>query len=48
MTNYSKPFSKADHEAITANIAVFGELKGGRALAYPADQERASSVLVKK
>ena len=30
VTNYSKPFSKDNHEAITANITVFGEVKDGR------------------
>ena len=30
VTVYDKPYSKADHEAITANIPVFGEVKGGR------------------
>jgi branched-chain amino acid transport system substrate-binding protein len=49
VTNYSKPFSKADHEAISANIAVFGEVKGGRVVyAYADDQRKASDVRVKK
>ena len=49
VTNYSKPFSKADHEAISANIAVFGEVKGGRVVyAYAEDQRKASVVQVKK
>lgn len=30
VTNYSKPFSKTDHEAIKAGIPVFGEVKDGR------------------
>ena len=30
VTTYDKPFSKTDHEAITANIPVFGEVKDGR------------------
>jgi branched-chain amino acid transport system substrate-binding protein len=35
---YDKPYSKTDHEAITANIPVIGEVKGGRvAYAYPDD-----------
>ena len=30
VTVYDHPFSKTDHEAITANIPVFGEVKDGR------------------
>jgi len=30
VTTYDKPFSKTDHEAITANIPVFGEVENGR------------------
>ncbi|MGJ7506259.1 ABC transporter substrate-binding protein [Variovorax sp. GT1P44] len=46
---YVKPFSRSDHEAITASIAVFGEVKGGRVVyAYPEDQKRASVVQAKK
>ena len=49
VTNYSKPFSRTDHEAISANIAVFGEVKGGRVVyAYADDQRKASVVQVKK
>ena len=49
VTNYVKPFSKADHEAISANIAVFGEVKGGRVVyAYAEDLKKASVVQVKK
>jgi branched-chain amino acid transport system substrate-binding protein len=49
VTTYSKPFSKSDHEAITANIPVFGEVKGQRVVyAYPDDQKKASEVRVKK
>ncbi|MES2150502.1 MAG: ABC transporter substrate-binding protein [Pseudomonadota bacterium] len=29
VTTYNKPFSKTDHEAITAENTVFGEVKGG-------------------
>jgi branched-chain amino acid transport system substrate-binding protein len=48
VTTYSKPFSKADHEAITANIPVFGEVKGQRVVyAYPDDFKKASEVRVK-
>ena len=49
VTTYTKPFSKADHEAITANIPVFGEVKGQRVVyAYPEDQKKASEVRLKK
>ena len=48
VTTYNKPFSKADHEAITANIPVFGEVKGQRVVyAYPDDQKKASEVRLK-
>ena len=49
VTTYNKPFSAKDHEAITANIPVFGEVKGHRVVyAYQADQQKASEVRVKK
>ena len=48
VTSYNKPFSKSDHEAITANIPVFGEVRGQRVIyAYPEDQKKASEVRVK-
>jgi branched-chain amino acid transport system substrate-binding protein len=48
VTTYNKPFSKGDHDAITANIPVFGEVKGQRVVyAYPDDQKQASQVRVK-
>jgi branched-chain amino acid transport system substrate-binding protein len=48
VTTYTKPFTKTDHEAITANIPVFGEVKGQRVVyAYPDDQKKASEVRVK-
>jgi branched-chain amino acid transport system substrate-binding protein len=48
VTTYNKPFSKGDHEAITANIPVFGEVKGQRVVyAYEADQKKASEVRLK-
>ncbi|MCE4554154.1 ABC transporter substrate-binding protein [Pelomonas cellulosilytica] len=48
VTTYNKPFSKADHEAITANIPVMGEVKGQRVVyAYPEDFKKASEVRVK-
>ena len=48
VTTYSKPFSARDHEAITANIPVFGEVKGQRVVyAYEADAKKASEVRMK-
>ena len=48
VTTYNKPFTAKDHEAITANIPVFGEVKGSRVVyAYPEDQKKASEVRVK-
>ena len=48
VTTYVKPFSKTDHDAITANIPVFGEVKGQRVVyAYPEDQKKASEVRMK-
>jgi branched-chain amino acid transport system substrate-binding protein len=47
VTSYNKPFTKDDHEAITANIPVFGEVKGQRVVyAYEADFKKASEVRV--
>jgi len=49
VTTYTKPFSKTDHDAITANIPVFGEVKGQKVVyAYPDDQKKASEVRMKK
>ena len=48
VTTYNKPFTAKDHEAITANIPVIGEVKGSRVVyAYPDDQKKASEVRVK-
>ncbi len=48
ITTYTKPFSAKDHEAITANIPVFGEVKGQRVVyAYEADAKKASEVRLK-
>lgn len=48
VTTYTKPFTKTDHEAITANIPVFGEVKGQRVVyAYEGDLKKASEVRVK-
>ncbi|MDP9096978.1 MAG: ABC transporter substrate-binding protein [Pseudomonadota bacterium] len=32
VTTYDHPFSKTDHEAISSNIPVFGEVRGGKVL----------------
>ena len=48
VTTYNKPFTAKDHEAITANIPVFGEVKNGRVeFAYEEDQKKASQIRVK-
>jgi len=48
VTTYNKPFTKTDHDAITANIPVFGEVKGGRVVfANPDDQKNAGTVRMK-
>ena len=48
VTTYVKPFSAKDHEAITANMPVIGEVKGQRVVyAYEADFKSASQVRVK-
>ncbi len=48
VTSYNKPYTAKDHEAITANIPVFGEVKGQRVVyAYEADFKKASEVRVK-
>jgi branched-chain amino acid transport system substrate-binding protein len=48
VTTYNRPFTKDDHDAITANIPVFGEVKGQRVVyAYEEDQKKASEVRVK-
>jgi branched-chain amino acid transport system substrate-binding protein len=48
VTTYNKPFTAKDHEAITANIPVIGEVKGQRVVyAYEADFKKASEVRVK-
>jgi len=48
VTTYNKPFTKTDHDAITANIPVFGEVKGGRVVfANADDQKNAGTVRLK-
>lgn len=42
---YDKPFTATDHEAVTPNILVVGEVKGGRIVyAYDADRAAASTL----
>lgn len=49
VTIYDKPFSKTDHEAITDNIPVMGEVKNGRVVyAYQADMDKGSDIRLKK
>ena len=40
VTTYNKPFTKTDHDAITANIPVFGEVKAGKVVFASADDEK--------
>ena len=48
VTTYDKPFTHDDHEAITANIPVFGEVKGSRVVyAYEEDRKRGSDIRTK-
>jgi branched-chain amino acid transport system substrate-binding protein len=43
-----QPFTAKDHEAITANIPVFGEVKGQCVVyAYEADFNKASEIRMK-
>ncbi|HEU6453954.1 MAG TPA: ABC transporter substrate-binding protein [Roseateles sp.] len=49
VTAYNKPFTPKDHDAITANMTVMGEVKGQRVVyAYPADQQKAAEAQLKK
>jgi branched-chain amino acid transport system substrate-binding protein len=45
VTTYNKPYSKTDHEAITANIPVFGEVKGGRVVFASADDQKSAGTV---
>ncbi len=48
VTTYDKPFSAKDHEAISANIPVFGVVKGGRVVpAHPEDLQGDNAVRLK-
>lgn len=41
ITTYQRPFNHTDHEAITADMAVMGEIKNGRVVyAYETDRKR--------
>ena len=49
VTVYDKPFSKTDHEAITDNIPVMGEVKNGKVVyAYQEDAEKGADIRLKK
>jgi len=49
VTVYDKPFSKTDHDAITDNIPVMGEVKNGRVVyAYQEDADRGADIRLKK
>ncbi len=49
VTVYDKPFTHDDHDAITANIPVFGEVKGGRVVyAYEDDRKKGSDLRLKE
>ena len=45
VTTYNRPFTKTDHEAITANIPVFGEVKGARVVYANADDLKSASTV---
>jgi branched-chain amino acid transport system substrate-binding protein len=48
VTTYNKPFSKTDHEAITANMPVIGKVSDGRVFyAYEEDKKRGGEVRTK-
>jgi branched-chain amino acid transport system substrate-binding protein len=48
VTVYDHPYTKDDHEAITANIPVFGEVKSGRVVyAYQEDQDKGADLRLK-
>lgn len=48
VTTYDKPFSKSDHEAITANIPVFGEVRAGKVVyAYDTDMKKGGETRMK-
>lgn len=49
VTVYNKPFNKEDHEAITLNIPVFGEVKGAKVVyAYEEDRKKGADLRLKQ
>ena len=49
ITVYNKPFNKEDHEAITMNIPVFGEVKGAKVVyAYEEDRKKGADLRLKQ
>lgn len=48
ITTYDKPFSAADHEALSQNMLVMGEIKQGRIGYAYADEEKRSLLIHKK
>ena len=49
VTTYDKPFTKDDHEAITANIPVMGEVKAGKVVyAYDTDMKKGGEIRMKE
>lgn len=49
ITSYDKPFSKTDHDAITANMMLMGRVADGRVdYAYSEDQRRSALLRVKQ
>lgn len=48
VTTYNRPFTKADHEAITLNMAVIGKVQDGKVLyAYDEDKKKGGEVRTK-
>jgi branched-chain amino acid transport system substrate-binding protein len=48
VTTYDKPFTHDDHEAITANIPIFGEVKGSKVVyAYEDDRIKGADIRTK-
>ncbi|OWW18265.1 ABC transporter substrate-binding protein [Noviherbaspirillum denitrificans] len=49
VATYNRPFSKDNHDAITPDLLVMGEIKGGKVVyAYPQEQKKAVVVGAKK
>ncbi len=49
ITNYNKPFSPEDHDAITENMLMMGKVTQGRVdYAYAEDQKRGATIRVKQ